>query len=148
MFHIEIPLFIDRVFVSLPNEISVVGMNSLKCHFQRWLSRSIVLKNLVGPVRPVDLSVRNIPPETARLAHSLALRQESFAALQVGIKPRILQRNCDLRSQQFQHGNAVRREGAWSQVVLEKKHADKLRLVDDWQAEDGFGALLPHILVL
>jgi hypothetical protein len=33
MFQIEVRLFIDRVFVSLPNEISVVGMNSLKCHF-------------------------------------------------------------------------------------------------------------------
>jgi hypothetical protein len=91
-------VIIDRVFVSLPNEISVVGMNSLKCHFYRWLSRSIILKDLVGPVRPVDLSARNIPPETARLAHPLALSQESFAALQFGIKPDILQRNRGLRS--------------------------------------------------
>src|SRR5271156_6727342 len=127
MFHIEIRLFMDRVFVSPPNEISVVGMNSLKCHFYRWLSRSIVLKDAVGPVRPVDLSARNIPAETAGLADPLALSQESFAALQVGIKPGILQRNCDLRSQQFQYGNAVRREDARSQVVLEKKHAHKLR---------------------
>ena len=106
MSHIEIRLFLDRVVESLPNEISVVGMNSLKCHFQRWLNRSIVFKDVVGPVRPVDLSARNIPAETARLADPLPLSQESFAALQIGIKAGILQRNGGLRSQQLQYGNA------------------------------------------
>ena len=53
-----------------------------------------------------------------------------------------------MRSQQLQHGNPVRREGARSQIVLQIKCADKLRLLDDWQAEDGPGALLPHIFVL
>src|SRR5260370_33824472 len=90
MCRIEIRLFIGRVVESLPNEISIVGMNSLKCQFERWLRRSIVLKDVVGPVRPVDLSARNIPAETARLADPLALSQESFAALQIGIKAGIL----------------------------------------------------------
>src|SRR5437879_3094339 len=123
-------------------------MNSLKCQFERWLSRSIVLKDVVGPVRPVDLSARDIPAETARLADPLALSQESFAALQIGIKAGILQRNRGLRSQQLQHGNPVLRERERSQVVLQIKCADKLRLVDDWQAQDGLRVLLPHIFVL
>src|SRR5579863_10033938 len=123
-------------------------MHSLKCHFEGWMSRSIKLKDVVGPVRPVDLSARNIPAETAGLADPLALGQESFAALQIGIKAGILQRNGGLRSQQFQHGNAVRREDARSQVVLEKKHTHKLRLVENWQAQDGLGALLPYIFIL
>src|SRR5580692_3481088 len=114
MFHIEIRLFLNRVFESLPKAVSVVGMNSLKCHFYLWLSRSIISKEVVGPLRPVDLSARNIPSETARFADPLALHQTSFTALQVGIKPGILQRNGGLRSQQFQQRNAVRREGAWS----------------------------------
>ena len=65
----------DRVVESPPNEISIVGMHSLKCHFERWMRRSIKLKDVVGPVRPVDLSARNIPGETAGLADPLALSQ-------------------------------------------------------------------------
>src|SRR5260370_5758201 len=126
MFHIEIRLFTGRVVESLPNAISIVGMNSLKCLVERWLGRSIVLKDGVGPVRPVDLSARNTPAETAGLADPLALSQESFAALQVGIKPGILQRNGGFRMQQFRHRNAVPREGAWGQGGLEEKHAENL----------------------
>src|SRR5580658_4355904 len=148
MFHIEIRLFLNRVFESLPKAVSVVGMNSLKCHFYLWLSRSIVSKEVVSPLRPVDFSTRNIPSETARFADPLALHQASFTAPQLGIESGILQRNCGLRSQQFQHGNAVRSEGAGSQVVFEKKHAGKLRLVDDWQAQEGLGVIPPHIFVL
>src|SRR5579863_10313625 len=123
-------------------------MHSLKCQADRWLSRSIEFKDVVGPVRQVDLSARNTPAETAGLADPLALSQERFAAPQIGIKAGILQRNGGLRSQQFQHGDAVRREGARSQVVLEKKHTHKLRLVENWQAQDGLGALLPYIFIL
>src|SRR5580704_6011233 len=112
MFHIEIRLFLNRVFESLPKAVSVVGMNSLKCHFYLWLGRSIVSKEVVGPLRPVDLSARNIPAETARLADPLALHQASFTALQLGIKPSVVERDGRLRSQQFQHCSAVRREGA------------------------------------
>src|SRR5580658_8777913 len=136
MFHIEIRLFLNRVFESLPKAVSVVGMNSLKCHFYLWLSRSIVSKEVVSPLRPVDLSTRNIPSETARFADPLALHQASFAAPQIGIKSGVFERNGRLRSQQFQHCYAVRRKGARSQLVLEKKYADKLRLVDDWQAQN------------
>ena len=68
--------------------------------------------------------------------------------LQIGIKARVLERNRGLRSQQLQHRNPVRRESARSQIVLQIQCADQLRLLDDWQAEDGLGALLPHIFVL
>ena len=53
-----------------------------------------------------------------------------------------------MRSQQLQYGNPVRREDARSQVVLQIKCADQLRLLDDWQAQYGLGALPPHIFVL
>ena len=82
------------------------------------------------------------------MADALPLSKESFAALQVGIEVGILQRNRGLRSQQLQHCNPVRREGARSQIVLQIECADKLRLFDDGQAQDGSGVLLPHILVL
>src|ERR1700724_712978 len=61
----------------------------------------------------------------------------AFVLVQVGIKAGVLQRNCGLRTQQFQHGNPVRCEGAPSEVVLQIKCADKLRLLDDGQAQDG-----------
>jgi hypothetical protein len=68
--------------------------------------------------------------------------------LQIRIKARVLERNRRLRSQQLQHGNPVRREDARSQVILQIKYADKLPLLDDWQAEDGPGTLLPDLFVL
>jgi hypothetical protein len=63
--------------------IPIVGMNSLKYQLQRWLNRSIVFKDLVGFLRPVDFSTRNVPAEAARVAYALPLSQVSFAALQI-----------------------------------------------------------------
>src|SRR6266436_1726403 len=148
MLKIKICPSICRAVESLLHEISVVGMNSLEYQLQRRLNRSIVLKDLVGFLRPVDLSTRNVPAEAAGVAYVLPLSQESFAALQIRIEAGILQRNRSLGSQQLQHFESVRGEGARSQIVLQIKCADKLRLFDDGQAEDGSGALLPHIFVL
>src|SRR5260370_14469823 len=131
MFNIKICLFIGRVVESLLHAISVVRMNSLKYQLQRWLNRSIMLKDVVGFLRPVDFSAENAPAEAASVAYALPLSQESFAALQIRIEVGILQRNRRLRSQQLQHGDPVRCEGARSQIVLQIEGADKLRFFDD-----------------
>jgi hypothetical protein len=86
MFNIEIALLLGRMIESLLNEIAIVGMNSLKRQVDRGSGRSIVFKDVVDFIRPVDLSADNTPAETARLAYPLALRKESFAALQIGIE--------------------------------------------------------------
>src|SRR5580692_8092530 len=65
--------------------------------------------------------------------------------LQIEIKARVLERNCGLRRQQLQHGNPVGCESTRSEVVLQIECACKLSLLDDRQAEDGLGTLLPHI---
>src|SRR5882724_10368708 len=83
MFNIEICLFVGCVIESLLHEISVVGMSSLKYQLQSWLNPSIVFKDVVGLLRPVDLSGDNAPAETARVTYALPLSQESLAALQL-----------------------------------------------------------------
>src|SRR5260370_38598369 len=103
-------------------------MNSPGCRLQRGLNRSIVSKDLVDFLRPVDLSTRNVPAEAAGVAYALPLSQESFAALQIGIEAGILQRNRSLRSQQLQHCDPVRGYGARGQIVLQIAGTSKLRL--------------------
>src|SRR5258707_7833490 len=56
MFNIKIRLFVGCVVDSLLDEISVAGMTSLQYPLQRWLNRSIVFKDVVDFLRPVDLS--------------------------------------------------------------------------------------------
>jgi hypothetical protein len=73
------------------DEIFVVGMNSPKYQLQRGFNRSIVLKDVVGFLRPVDFSAENAPAEAARLAYALPLSQEGFAAMQIRIEAGILQ---------------------------------------------------------
>src|SRR5713226_2195198 len=107
MLKIKICPFVGRAVDSLLYEISVVGMNSLEYQLQRGLNRSIVLKDLIGFLRPVDFSTRNVPAEAACMAYALPLSQESFAALQIGIEAGILQRNRGLRSQQLKHCDTV-----------------------------------------
>ena len=58
-------------------------MNSLKCQLQRGLKRWIVFKDIVGFLRPVDLSTENVPAETASVAYALRFSQEGFAASQL-----------------------------------------------------------------
>src|SRR5260370_11137645 len=112
MFNIKICLFVGRVVESLLYAISVVGMNSLEYQLQRWLNRSIMLKDVVGFLRPVDFSAENAPAEAARAAYALPFSQESLAALQVRIEVGVLQRNRGLRSQHLQQCDPVRGEGA------------------------------------
>src|SRR5882762_1261220 len=131
MFKIKICPCLRRAVDSLLHEISVVGMNSLEYQLQRRLNRSIVLKDLVGFLRPVDLSTRNVPAKATGVAYALPLSQESFAALQIGIEAGILQRNRSLRCQQLQHCDPVRGEGTRSQIVLQIECANKLRLFDN-----------------
>ena len=134
MFNIKIFLLLGRAVDSLLRAISIVGMNSLKYRLQRWLNRSIVFKEVVGFLRPVDFSAENVPAKAARVAYALPLSQESFATLQLRIEAGILQRNRRLRSQNIQHCDPVRREGARSQIVLQIECAYKLRLFDNGQA--------------
>src|SRR5258708_39872165 len=83
MLNIKICLFVGRVVESLLHAISVVGMNSLEYQLQRGLNRSIILKDLVGFLRPVYFSTRNVPAETAGVTYALPFSQERLAAVQV-----------------------------------------------------------------
>src|SRR6266849_10755334 len=134
MLKIKIGALPGRAVEGLLHEIPVLGMKSLQYPFQCRLDRSIVCKDLVGFLRPVDFSARNIPAEASGRADALPFSQESFAALQIGIQAGILQRDRGLRSQQFQHRDAAWREGARRQIVLEIERANKLRLFDDGHA--------------
>src|ERR1700730_10575022 len=134
MLKIKIGPFPGRAVEGLLHEIPVLGMKSLQRPFQCRLGRSIVFKDLVGFLRPVDFSAQNIPAEASGRADALPFSQESFAALQIGIQTGILQRDRGLRSEQLQHRDAAWREGARSQIVLKIKCADKLRLFDDGYA--------------
>src|SRR5260370_34968703 len=102
MFNIKICPFIGRAFESLLHESSVVGMNSLERQLQCWLCHSIVLEDLVGLLRPVDLSSENAPAEAAGLAYALPLSQVSLTALQIRKESRIPRRNRGCRSHQPQ----------------------------------------------
>src|ERR1700692_4529971 len=123
-------------------------MNALEYELQGWLKRSIILKDRMGFFRPVDVSAENAPAEAAGVAYALPLSQESLAAVEVRIELGVFERNRGFRSQHLQHGDPVRGEGARSQIVLQIECADELGLFDDRQAQDGSGALRPHILVL
>src|SRR5712692_10457307 len=134
MLNIKICPFVGCVVESLLHAISVVGKNSLEYQLQRGLNRSMMLKDVVGFLRPVDFSAENAPAEAARAAYALPFSQESLAAVQIRIEAGVLQRNRGLRSQHLQHCDPVRREGARSQIVLQIECANKLHLFDDGQA--------------
>ena len=118
MLKIKICLSLVRAVDSLLREIPVVGMNSLEYQLQRWLNRSIILKDVVGFLRPVEFSAENAPAEAASAADALPIGQECFAALLIRIEFGVLQRNRGLRSQHLQHRHPVRCEGARSQIVF------------------------------
>src|SRR6266478_9259261 len=88
---IKIGPFRGRAVESPLHEIPVVGMSSLQHRLQCRLSRSIVFKDLVGFLRPVNFSAQNIPAEASGRADALPFSQESFAALEIGIQAGILQ---------------------------------------------------------
>src|SRR3984893_16081308 len=110
MLKIKIGPFPRRAVESLLHEIPVVGMKSLQYRLQCRLSRPIVIKDLVGFLRPVNFSAQNIPAEASGRADALPFSQKSFAALQIRIQAGILQRDRGLRSQQLQHRDAPWRE--------------------------------------
>src|SRR6266404_6550056 len=100
MLNIKVGLFVDRVLDSLLHKISILGMNSLKYQLQRGFRRSILSKDVVRFLRPVDFSTRNVPAETASAAYTLRLNQESvtavqvrIAVLQISIEEGVLERN-------------------------------------------------------
>src|SRR6266852_2512217 len=78
---------LGRAVESLLHETSVVGMNSLQYQLQRRLNCLIVLKDLVGFIRPEDFSVQDIPAETASVAQLLRFRQVSFTPAQLFFSP-------------------------------------------------------------
>src|SRR5260221_8488 len=113
-------------------------------------------------VGPNQRTGADVPIPSADLARLLGQPQPLFARLQrllrplalavfllkVSVEPGIFQRNCGLRGQQAQQNDPLRREGARRQIVLEIKHADERRLLDEGEAEHGSGAPPAHILVL
>src|ERR1700722_790299 len=139
MFKIKICLVPGGAVEILLHQISVVGMNALEYELQGWLKRSIILKDGRGFCRPVDFSAEDAPAEAASLAYALPLSQISLTALQIRKKSRVLQRNCGFRSQQLQHCNPVRREGARGQIVLQIERSDKHRFFDEGQTQDRPG---------
>src|SRR5260370_36334937 len=119
MLDIKIFLFIGRVVERLLHAISVVRMNSLEYQLQGGFNRSIILKDLVCFLRPVDFPAENTPAETAGVAYVLPFSQERFAALQLKIEVGVLQRNRGLRSQHLQYCDPLRGAGPRSPTVLE-----------------------------
>ena len=100
IFNIETYLFLGRLVEGLPNEKTIVRIHALKDLIESRLSRSIEFEDIVSFIRPVNLSSRNVPTETAGLAHSLRLSEERLAllqllmrSLQIGIKGRALERS-------------------------------------------------------
>src|SRR5260370_63174 len=53
---------------------ALLGMNSLKYQLQGGLHRSIMLKDVVGFLRPVNFSTRNVSLETAAVPESLCFQ--------------------------------------------------------------------------
>ncbi len=68
MLDVKICLLIVHALEGLAHEIPIVGMNSLERQFQCWVDGSIVFKDVVSFLRPVDLTADNAPAETARVA--------------------------------------------------------------------------------
>src|ERR1700676_648094 len=91
MLKIKIRPFPGCAVENLLHENPVVGMKLLQYRFQCRLSRPIVFKDPVGFLRPVNFSTQNIPAEASGRADALPFSQESFAALQIRVEPRILQ---------------------------------------------------------
>src|SRR6266853_2277123 len=87
MLKIKILPDLGRSVESPSHEISIVGMNSLKYQLQRGLNGSIIFKDVVGFLRPVDLSADNVPAETSRMAKPLRLRQIGLARAQFLLRP-------------------------------------------------------------
>src|SRR5260370_3192913 len=117
MLNIKICLFVDRVVESQLHAISVVRMNSLKYQLQRWLNRSIVFKDVVGFLRPVDFPAENTPAETTRVAYALPFSQDSLAAVQIRIEAVVLHRNRGLRSQHSRNSDPPQVERPRRQIV-------------------------------
>src|SRR5260370_20476384 len=110
MFNIKMCPSVGTAVDSLLHEISVVGMNSSEYQLQRWLDCSIMLKDVVGFLRPVDFSAGNTPAEAAGVAYALPFSQERFAALQIRIEAGILDRDCHLSRRSHQEINVFRAE--------------------------------------
>src|SRR5580658_3720044 len=83
MLKIKICSCLGRAVDSSLHEIFVVGMNSPEYRLQRGFSRPIKLKDLVGFLRPVEFSTRNVPAEAASVAQFLRFGQVSFALSQL-----------------------------------------------------------------
>src|ERR1700685_4594366 len=78
MFKIQTCPCLGGAVESVAHKISIVRMNSLDYQLECGLNRSIVSKDIVGFVRPVDFTTRNVPAETASAAQTLRLRQVSL----------------------------------------------------------------------
>src|SRR6267378_6221838 len=87
MLKIQIRPSLGRAVECLLHELSVVGMNSLHYQLRCRLKRLIILKDLVGFLRPEDFSTRNVPAETACVAQFLRFRQVSFTPPQLFFSP-------------------------------------------------------------
>src|ERR1700678_1039905 len=93
---------------SLLYAISVIGMNSLQHHLQREARCSIIFKDLVGLLGPVDFSTSNTPAEAASPSQALCHCQESVAALQLRVKISLIRQYRGSRNPQSGLCNSVR----------------------------------------
>src|SRR5713226_8565558 len=84
MLKIKICPCLGRAVDSLLHASSVVRMNSLQYQLQCRLNRSIVFKDIVGFLRPVDFSAEDAPAEAAGVAQPLRFSQIGLAASQIG----------------------------------------------------------------
>src|SRR5258708_8879174 len=108
MLKIKICPCLGRAVDSLLHASSVVRMNSLEYQLQCWLNRSIVLKDVVGFLRPVDFSAENAPAEAASDAQLLRLGQVNFTPAQrllgplptadIHHRPNTIQASCSIFS--------------------------------------------------
>src|ERR1700761_3684849 len=112
MLEIEIYPCLGRPMESLQQGSPVVGMNLRQHQIHTRLETETLFEDVVGFIGPEHFSTRNCKAHAARMAYALPLSQEPFATLQIRIKTGILQRNRGLRSQQLQHRDPVRGEGA------------------------------------
>ena len=70
-----------------------------------------------------------------------------FALCKIAVQAGILERDRRLRGKQLQHSDAGRCEDTSGQVVLQIEHADELRLIEQWQAENGTGHVLTNVWI-
>ena len=101
-------------------------------------------KRVIGFENPT-FEVRDDDPDDVGVDQALNLR---FALCKIAVQAGIFERDRGLRGEQRQRRDAGRCEDTSGQVVLQIEHADELRLIDQWKAENGTGHVLTNVWIL